>query len=58
MFSNENIIKYLVHERYNKCNDLLEIYKEFNLIKWIKSYIIWNDKKNNDFNFLIEKLWI
>lgn len=56
-FSNENIKKYLIHEKYLENNDLLEIYLNFNLYKKIDSFIIWNNKKNNDFNFLKEILW-
>ena len=50
-FDNNNIIKYMLHKEYN---NIWHVYKDYKLWKnlWIKSYIIGNDKENDDFIFL------
>ena len=56
-FNSNNILDYLLHERYCGNPDLEEHYKSFYLPNNIQSYILWNRLRDNDFKRLAKILW-
>ncbi|MFA5917700.1 MAG: hypothetical protein WC850_05705 [Candidatus Gracilibacteria bacterium] len=55
-FTNLNVIKYLIHERYVDNKDIIKYYKEFTLPNPLIAYTLKNDKQSSDFSQLIRIL--
>lgn len=57
IFSNNNVLNYLLPERYYSNPELEEHYSNFFIERSIQAYILWNDKKFSNFSDLIKKIW-